>query len=86
MGEAMGYFIGLDVSQRSTSVCIIDEKGKRVCEGKVLTIPSDIHGWIVSKGFTPAQIDGMCLEAGVMTSYLYKGLADHAQKISVWGG
>jgi transposase len=76
MGEAMGYFIGLDISQRSTSVCIIDEKGKRVCEGKVLTIPSDIHGWIVSKGFMADQIDGICLEAGAMSSYLYNGLTD----------
>jgi hypothetical protein len=27
-------FVGLDVSQRLTSVCILDEQGKRVWRGK----------------------------------------------------
>ena len=33
---AMGTFVGLDVSLKETSVCILDQDGTRVFEGKVV--------------------------------------------------
>ncbi len=71
----MQYFIGLDVSQRSTAVCVIDSDGKRIHEGKALTLPSDIHCWLTSKAIDVHDAKGVCLEAGAMSSFLYKGLA-----------
>jgi hypothetical protein len=44
----MDYYIGLDVSQRQTAICVVDAKGKIAVEGKALTLPSDIHGWLVA--------------------------------------
>ena len=42
----MEYYIGLDVSQRQTAICIVNGKGTRVAEGKALTEPSGIYAWI----------------------------------------
>lgn len=38
----MKHFIGLDVSVKETSVCIIDETGKICREGKVPSHPDDV--------------------------------------------
>jgi transposase len=69
----MEYYIGLDVSQRQTAICIIDSKGERVKEGKVLTVPSDIHGWI-TKHVDAAAVTKVGLEAGAMSAWLYTEL------------
>jgi hypothetical protein len=45
----MPYYIGLDVSQRQTSISIIDGEGGTVKEGKVSTAPSDIFAWITKE-------------------------------------
>ena len=36
----MDTFVGLDVSLRETSVCVLDEDGTRVFEGKVASEPA----------------------------------------------
>ncbi len=41
-------FVGLDVSQRLTSVCILDERGGRVWRGKCVTDPAVIAEGIVN--------------------------------------
>lgn len=66
----MKYYIGLDVSQRQTAICGVDEKGKRVFEGKALTNPADILGWIKKQGIAFEDIDRAGLEAGAMSSWL----------------
>ena len=38
----MGTFVGLDVSLKETSVCILDQDGTRVFEGKVASEPAAI--------------------------------------------
>jgi transposase len=38
----MGTFVGLDVSLKETSVCILDQDGRRVFEGKVASEPAAI--------------------------------------------
>lgn len=37
----MEYYIGLDVSQRQTAICIVNGQGKKVAEGKAQTLPAD---------------------------------------------
>jgi transposase len=71
----MQYFIGLDVSQRTTAICVVDHKGKVVGEGKTLTSPSDIFGWLVRVTVDVAPIEAVCIEAGAMSSWLYKELS-----------
>jgi transposase len=70
----MNLHVGLDISQRKTAICVINDKGKMIAEGSSLTLPSDIHGWLVSKAIDLTAIQGVCLEAGAMSSFIYKGL------------
>jgi transposase len=70
----MEYYVGLDVSQRQTAICVVDEKGKIVAEGKALTLPSDIHNWLIAKTTDIASIVRVGLEAGTMSSWLYTEL------------
>jgi len=50
----MTHFVGLDVSVKETSVCVVDEAGKVVCERKVPTEPDDIVVLLTS------VVDDMC--------------------------
>jgi transposase len=70
----MSLHVGLDISQRKTAICAVNDKGKIVAEGNALTLPSDIYGWLVGKGIDLTVIQGVCLEAGSMSSFVYKGL------------
>jgi len=70
----MDYYIGLDVSQQQTAICIINEKGEKVAEGKALTLPSDIHEWI-KRHVELCRIVNVGLEAGAMSFWLHTELA-----------
>lgn len=65
------HFIGLDVSQKSTAVCIIDEKGKVVSEGACLTRPFDLVNYIRKRSDHVAKVG---LEAGALSPWLYTEL------------
>ncbi len=67
------YYIGLDVSQKSTAICVIDGEGKQVCEGCALTRPADIYGWLNNRLDMSLSLK-VGLEAGSMSSWLYTGL------------
>jgi transposase len=70
----MKYYVGLDVSQRQTAVCIVDEQGKKIGESKVLTLPTDIHGWLATKISDLSAIVRVGLESGAMSNWLYTDL------------
>lgn len=67
------YFVGLDVSQRMTSICVIDTDGRKFCEGKCNTRPEDIRGWLTNRVDADKAMK-IGLEAGNMSSWLYSGL------------
>lgn len=46
----MAHFVGLDVSVKETSVCVVDDTGKVPCERKVPTEPDDIAVLLTSIG------------------------------------
>jgi hypothetical protein len=40
--SSMSHFIGLDVSQKSTAICVVDKDGRRIWRGQCLSVPEDI--------------------------------------------
>lgn len=73
MDKSFDYYVGLDVSQRTTSICVIDHQGKKHFEGKSNTQPEDIRGWLLNR-VEDGKTFRIGLEAGTMSSWLYTGL------------
>ena len=65
-------FVGLDVSQRLTSVCILDERGRRVWRGKCATDPEVIERVIRTRASGVAARLGV--ETGPLTPWLVREL------------
>src|SRR5437660_1575237 len=63
----MMYYIGLDVSMKQTSICIIDEKGSIVFEKDVDTDPQVIYDTIKERNLN-IQLVG--LESGSLSHWL----------------
>ena len=68
----MKYYVGLDVSVKTTSVCIVDEAGKIVKERSLATEPEVIAAWL---GKTDIAFERVGHEAGPMSSWLHEGLS-----------
>jgi transposase len=68
----MAHFVGLDVSVKETTVCVVDEVGKVVLEQKVPTEPDDIVVLLTSMGEAYGRVG---IEAGPLSQWLAKGLA-----------
>ena len=71
-------FVGLDVSQRSTSVCILDAQGKRVWRGKCATDPAMIDEVIRARAGGPARVG---LETGPLTPWLVHELRSRGLEV-----
>src|ERR1700694_5197181 len=67
----MAHFVGLDVSVRETSVCVVDDVGKVILERKVPTEPDAIIALLTSIGATYGRIG---IEAGPLSQWLVNGL------------
>src|SRR5260370_35705813 len=66
--DEMAHFVGLDVSVRETSVCVVDDVGKVILEQKVLTEPDAIIALLASLGATYGRIG---IEAGPLSQWLF---------------
>ena len=60
----MAHFVGLDVSVKETSVCVVDDAGKVILEQKVPTEPDAIIALLTSLGVTCGRIG---IEAGPLS-------------------
>src|SRR5260221_4338774 len=67
----MAHFVGLDVSVKETSVCVVDDAGKVILEQQVPTEPADIIGLLSSLGVTYGRIG---VEAGPLSQWLVNAL------------
>ena len=67
----MVHFVGLDVSVKATSVCVVDDAGKVLLEQKVPTDPADIIAILTSLGVSFGRIG---IEAGPLSQWLVNGL------------
>jgi hypothetical protein len=56
---------------RRTAVCIVDEDGIVIQEGKVASEPDDLQTWIAAFGMTLTRLG---LEAGPLSPWLHAGL------------
>jgi transposase len=67
----MEHYAGIDVSLERSSVCIVDEKGGIVREGKVASEPAALTKWFKDLGIELARIG---LEAGPLSQRLLRRL------------
>jgi predicted NBD/HSP70 family sugar kinase len=44
--DGMRSYVGLDVSQATTAICVVDEDGRTLAEGKVPTCPRAIAAFV----------------------------------------
>lgn len=69
----MTYYTGLDVSLRSVSICIIDDKGVIQHEAKVA---ADVDPIVCCLHDFSAEVSVVAFEAGALTQYLTYGLQE----------
>ena len=67
----MELYVGLDVSLKETSICVVDEAGTVRCEGKVISQPEAIAEYVGSKASGAVRIG---LETGPTATWLWTEL------------
>jgi transposase len=67
----MKYYVGLDISNKETSICIVDQDNNIVKEAKVLTDPQSIHTFLCS---TKLKFEQTGLETGSLSHWLVTSL------------
>ena len=67
----MQYFVGLDVAMSTSAICVVNEKGKIICESMIPTNPQVIHEYLESKKL---KIEKIALESGSLSHFLVKEL------------
>ncbi len=63
----MTRFVGLDVSQKLTAICVVDETGRRLWRGQCATDPGQIERTVRGHAGEGAKIG---VETGPMTPWL----------------
>src|SRR6266699_1043012 len=76
--DEMVHFVGLDVSVKETSVCVVDDAGKVILEQKVPTEPAAIIALLNSRGETYGRIG---IEAGPLSKWLVNALTAAEQPV-----
>jgi transposase len=76
----MQFFVGLDVSLGTTSVCVIDERGVIIKEGKAESLPQSIARFVRHQG---RKIEHVGLEAGQLSEWLHAGLSNEGFRVTV---
>ena len=71
----MTHFVGLDVSQKMTAICVIDDAGRRLWRGQCPTVPEQISVLVRRPAGDDARIG---IETGAMTPWLVHELRDFA--------
>ncbi len=67
----MELYVGLDVSLKETSICVVNGGGEIVSEGTVISEPAAIAAFITVKADRAKRIG---LEAGPTTTWLWHAL------------
>jgi transposase len=75
----MKYHAGLDISMKTTAICVVDNDGEIVFEDSVPTEPKLIDMCLKSTGFS---IEKIALETGSLTHWLAKELVKLGRKVT----
>lgn len=67
----MKQYVGLDVSQKETSVCVVDEVGQVMFEGKAKSDPGALRALLRKRA---PQAERIGFETGAMASWLWHEL------------
>src|SRR6187399_260547 len=67
----MAYYTGIDVSLRSVSICVVDDKGEVCLEAKVA---AEIDAIVDRLRRFSGDVKSVGFEAGTLTQYLTYGL------------
>ncbi|MGH7096437.1 MAG: IS110 family transposase [Stellaceae bacterium] len=67
----MPHYVGLDVSLKTTAICVVDEQGRRLWRGVCATDPGAISAWVLKHAGADAKVG---VETGSMTPWLVHGL------------
>ena len=67
----MERYVGMDVSLKETSICVVDDDGEIVSEGTVISEPPAIAAFIRAKAGSAKRIG---LETGPTTTWLWHEL------------
>ena len=65
----MTLYVGLDVSQKTAAICVVDHGGQRIWRGECRTLPDEIAAVILRHAGDNAQIG---IETGSMTPWLVR--------------
>jgi transposase len=68
----MTRYVGLDVSQKWTAICVVDDSGRRLWRGQCTSDPQQIERTVRRHGGEDARIG---IETGPMTPWLVHGYA-----------
>jgi len=74
----MQHYVGLDVSMKKTSICIVNSQGKIVYESNVNTDPHDLADAIEKTGL---KIELVGFESGSLSHYLLRGLRERVLNV-----
>src|SRR5579862_6381554 len=69
--RTMQYYVGLDVSLKQTSICVVDQAGLVMREGVVDSDPEAISSYVTSKAPNAVRIG---LETGPTSTWLWTEL------------
>jgi transposase len=72
-GNGMEYFIGVDVSLKQSSVCVLDQHGNVVREAKVLSEPEELIAFVLE---FPPKTTCVGFEAGPLSQWLHHHLTN----------
>jgi len=67
----MPHYVGLDVSQKTTAICVVDEQGRRRWRGVCATDPGAISARVLRHAGVDVKVG---VETGSMTPWLVHGL------------
>jgi len=67
----MPHYVGLDVSQKTTAICVVDEQGRQLWRGACVTDPAAISALVLRHAGSNAKAG---IETGAMTPWLVHGL------------
>ncbi len=75
----MSEYVGLDVSKKETSFCIVDEAGKVLCRGAIDSTPDAIFEMLSHRTLCPSRI---VLETGTLSNWLTEELVSRGLPVS----